>query len=283
LRSSVRVDGSILVFGGPYGNLEATMALLAEARRRAIPARNVVCTGDVVAYAADALATVALIRRAGIRVVMGNCEESLGGGAGDCGCGFAEGTACAALSVAWYAHAQGSLDAASRRWMRLLPRRLDIVVGGRRLAVIHGGVRRINRFIFASTGLAAKRAELAFAGCEGIVAGHCGLPFSQLVDGRLWHNAGAIGMPANDGTDLVWYATLTPRRGGVLVEHHSLAYDHEAAAAKMRAAGLPEGYAGALESGLWPSCDVLPAAERAARGKALSPSSLFWPSVAAAA
>jgi predicted phosphodiesterase len=283
VRGAVRMDGAVLVFGGPYGNLEATQALLAEARRRAIPARNIVCTGDVVAYAADALATTALIRRAGIRVVMGNCEESLGGGAGDCGCGFAEDSTCAALSVAWYAHAQRSLDAASRRWMRLLPRRLDIVVGGRRLAIIHGGARRINRFIFASTPLAAKRTELAFAGCDGVVAGHCGLPFSQLVDGRLWHNAGAIGMPANDGTSRVWYATLTPQRGGLLVEHHSLAYDHAAAAAKMREAGLPAGYADALESGLWPSCDVLPAAERASRGKKLRPSPLFWPAIAAAA
>jgi len=32
---------------------------------------------------------------------------------------------------------------------------------------------------------------------------------------------------------------------------------------------LPEGYAAALESGLWPSCDVLPDAELAYRGRAL--------------
>ena len=283
MRNTVRMDGSVLVFGGPYGNLEATVALLAAARRRAIPARNIVCTGDVVAYAADALATVSLIRRSGIRTVMGNCEEALGGGAGDCGCGFAAGTACQALSVAWYAHAQRSLDAASRRWMRALPRRLDIVVGGRRLAVIHGGARRINRFIFASTKSATKRTELAFAGADGIIAGHCGLPFIQLVDGRLWLNAGAIGMPANDGTARVWYATLSPQHGGILIEHHPLDYDHAAAAAKMRQAGLPEGYAAALASGLWPSGDVLPPAERASRGTALRPPPLFWPSVAVAA
>jgi predicted phosphodiesterase len=283
LRNAVRMDGPVLVFGGPYGNLEATAALLDEARRRGIPSRNIVCTGDVVAYVADALATTVLIRRSGIRTIMGNCEESLGADSGDCGCGFAEGTACATLSVAWYAHARQSLDAASRAWMRGLPRRLDLVVGSRRLAVIHGGARRINRFVFASTPIASKRAELAFVGCDGIIAGHCGLPFSQLVDGRLWHNAGAIGMPANDGTPRVWYAILTPQRGGLLIEHHPLDYDHATAAAKMRARGLPEAYAATLGRGLWPSCDVLPAAERASRGKALRPPRLFWPSAAAAA
>jgi hypothetical protein len=39
LRGAVRMDGPVLAFGGHYGNLEA-IALRAEARRRAIPARG---------------------------------------------------------------------------------------------------------------------------------------------------------------------------------------------------------------------------------------------------
>ena len=45
-----------------------------------------------------------------------------------------------------------------------------------------------------------------------------------------------------------------------------LDYDHAGAAAKMRARGLPEAYAEALEGGLWPDMDVLPAVERAREG-----------------
>jgi hypothetical protein len=45
----------------------------------------------------------------------------------------------------------------------------------------------------------------------------------------------------------------------------------------MREHCLPEGYAAALETGLWPSCDILPPAELAARGKPLEPGTLFWP------
>ena len=43
-----------------------------------------------------------------------------------------------------------------------------------------------------------------------------------------------------------------------------LAYDHAAAAADMRAAGLTQGYDRALETGWWPSEDVLPPALRRA-------------------
>ena len=44
-----------------------------------IPLEPIVCTGDVVAYAADPAATVDLVRGGeGIHVGIGNCEASLG-------------------------------------------------------------------------------------------------------------------------------------------------------------------------------------------------------------
>src|SRR5579872_2062234 len=121
----VRMDGPVLVFGGPYSNLEATRAVLAEARRLGIPPQRIICTGDIVAYGADARATLAAVREAGGWAIMGNCEESLASGAGDCGCGYAEGSACDRLAVEWYAHADRSLDGEGRAWMAQLPRRLD--------------------------------------------------------------------------------------------------------------------------------------------------------------
>jgi len=223
----VAPSGSLLVFGGPYGNLEATMAVFDEARRRAIPAQNVLCTGDLAAYCADPQPVIDLIRVSGIRTVMGNCEEAL-------------------------------------------PRRIDVEIGRRRLAVVHGGVTSINRFVFAS-GDQAIDEELDAAGCEGVIAGHCGLPFTIERGGRIWHNAGVIGMPANDGTSRVWFSVLTPSDDGVTIAHHALSYDHQATAKRMRSCRLPEGYAAALESGLWPSCDVLPAVELSARGRPIEP------------
>ncbi len=268
----------ILIFGGPYSNLEATRALRAEASRRGIPPERLICTGDVVAYCVDPSATVAEIRDWGIHVVMGNCEESLAAASPDCGCGFDEGTACAVLAVDWYSHANAVLDAAARTWMAALPRRIAFRINGVRLLAIHGGVSSINRFLFASTPDAEKTAEMDGLDIDGIVGGHCGLPFTQTVEGRLWHNAGAIGLPANDGTVDGWYAVVEPRGTGVSVTHHRLAYDVATAAAAMRRHQLPEGYSKALETGLWPSIDILPAAERAATGHALSPPhTLFTP------
>jgi predicted phosphodiesterase/pyruvate-formate lyase-activating enzyme len=275
-RPVLALDAPVLVFGGPYGNLEATRALLAAAKNLGIGGERMICTGDVVAYCADPAASVELVRESGAHVVMGNCEESLAAGNGDCGCGFAPGSACEKLSAAWFAHAERALDADARAWMAGLPRRIDLDFEGRRLAVVHGGTSRINRFVFASTTPDVKAAELKGADAEAVIAGHCGLPFTQIIRGKLWHNAGAIGMPANDGTPRTWFSLLVPQAHGLRIEHRALDYDHAAAARKLRAAGLPEEYALALLTGMWPSCDVLPYREIRERGVALRPGHALW-------
>ena len=271
------LEGPVLVFGGPYSNLEAARAIRAEAERRGIPASRTICTGDTVAYCADPGATVALIRDWGIAVVQGNVEEQLGADAGDCACGFTPGSACETLAARWYAHAEREITQGDRRWMADLPRLIRFTLGGRRFAALHGGASRINRWVFASTPAAEKCAEASLAGAEGIVAGHCGLPFVDILGDRLWCNAGTAGLPANDGTPRVWYAILAPERAGAIrIELRPLAYDYTRAAQKMRNAGLPEGYAAALETGLWPPSDVLPPAEQAATGRALAATCDFW-------
>ncbi len=269
-QTKIVADGPVLVFGGCYSNLQATEALLAQAARRGIPPERMVCTGDVVAYGADPAATVALVRHSGVHVVMGNCEEQLAARAADCGCGFAPGSACDRLSGAWFAHAAAALDAAALDWMGALPRQIDLQLGRWRLAVLHGSAAAINEFVFASTGAAIP------PGYDGVVAGHCGLPFTRTVEGRLWHNSGAVGMPANDGTQRAWFSVLSPGPEGLVIEHVAFDYDYGTAARAMRAAGLPEGYAGALETGVWPSCDVLPAPELAIRGAPIIPATLVW-------
>jgi len=273
----IAADGPMLVFGGPYSNLPALRAVLAEAARRGIPPARVVCTGDVVAYGADAAACCDLAMESGIHVLLGNCEENLGARATDCGCGFADGTACDLLSRAWYAHADRQVNQAQRAWMAARPRRMEVALpDGRRLAVLHGGARDISRFLFASAPDDELAEEILATGCDGVIAGHCGMPFARLVGAALWLNAGAIGMPADDGTPRGWFAVLTPAPEALGLEILPLDYDHAAAAAAMRAAGLPEGYAAALASGLWPSCDILPPAERTRRGTPLPPVSLLW-------
>jgi predicted phosphodiesterase len=274
-KNHVLTDGLVAVFGGPYSNLEATRALLDDISRLRIPARNVVCTGDIIAYGADAAETLALVRASGCHVVMGNVEENLAASAADCGCGFEEGSTCDRLSAVWFGHASAQLSANDRAWMADLPRRIDLEIGRYRFAVVHGGVDSINQVVFASTDAAVKLKQIDQAGADGVIGGHCGMPFTQSIGGRLWHNSGAIGMPANDGTARVWYSIFRPEDGGIEIEHRALRYDQASAAAKMRRIGLPE-YANALGSGVRVDAGTLPLPEQRICGVPLEEGRSRW-------
>lgn len=272
----VRADGPVLVFGGPYSNLQATEAVLSEARRLEVPKERIICTGDLTAYCGDPVATIDLVKDSGIHVVMGNCDLQIAEAADSCGCGFPSDSFCERLSSAWFAYANKLVRADQRTWLAELPRRVDLEVAGRRLAVIHGGISVINRFVFATTPADIKRQEIELSGCDGVIGGHCGLPFSEIVDGQLWHNAGVIGMPANDGTPRVWFSLLTPVSAGLQIEHRAISYDHIAAASRMQRAGLPDEYRVALACGIWPSCDVLPRGETRVQGAHIEVGSVLW-------
>ncbi len=265
-RIEVDQAAPMLVFGGPYSNLQATDAMRQEALRRLLPETNIICTGDVVAYAADPEPTSALLREWGIPVVAGNCEEQIAAGAGDCGCGFEEGSACDLLAKGWYPYANARVSTETRTWMAGLPAAITFNFRGREVCVIHGGTKQVNSFIFASE-TDAIAAEHASAGADIVMAGHAGLPFLARTPTGVWVNAGVIGMPANDGTPDGWFAMLEDAGSGALnIRTRRLVYDHNAAAAAMRRSGHANGYARTLITGIWPSLDILPELERGATG-----------------
>lgn len=259
-------DQPLLVFGGPYSNLAATWALQAEADRLGVSASRIICTGDVVAYCAEPEETAQAVRAWGVHVIQGNCEQQLAAGADDCACNFEEGSACAALAKGWYPFANARVSAETRAWMRALPETLRFSFAGRTFRVVHGGVAQVNRWVFESQG-GVLAEELALAHADIVLAGHAGLPFIARAGQRTWFNPGVIGMPANDGTPDVWYGLIRAQSDAIVLSTHRLAYDHRRAAAAMRRFGHANGYARTLITGLWPSLDVLPPAERAATGR----------------
>ncbi|MEM8796875.1 MAG: metallophosphoesterase family protein [Pseudomonadota bacterium] len=266
-------DRPVLVFGGPYSNLEASRALLEEVARLGIPSDHVICTGDIVAYCGNPRETVDLMKESGFHFIQGNCEENLSNAIDDCGCGFDEGSECAILSDKWYALAQAATTAEQKDWMGTLPHRIAFTYAGKRFHVLHGSNRDISEFIFPSTDPERKAAIIEETGADVVIAGHSGMPFTQEIGDKIWHNAGVIGLPPNDGTPKVWYSIIEMIDGELIFHHRALDYDHEAAAETMRGLGLLE-YADALVSGIYPSQSILPADEIGKTGQAIPTSSV---------
>jgi len=261
LKSLGDIHGPILVFGGVYSNLQALEALYGEAENRNIPASNIICTGDIVAYCAQPLECINFIKQWGIHSIAGNVEINLYQGDDDCGCNFSEGSRCDTFSRQWFPFLKDQITDKEIRWMASLPQFLEFNYCEKRFFVLHGSYDNTSEFIFRSSPWEIKKRSFQAAKADVILAGHCGLPFYQQKDENLWLNAGVIGMPANDGTPRVWYALLTDEDKDLNFQIIPLNYDYGQAAFLMENLPLPQAYRNTLSSGIWDNSEILPKKE----------------------
>ena len=131
----------------------------------------------------------------------------------------------------------------------------------------HGSPRRVNEFLWESTSpdrflevlLDTHEADVLFVT-------HTGIPWRrELSGGRVVHNVGAIGRPANDGRTEVWYTLVTWTDDGRLFASQNIqvAYDHQRLAQQMRDEALPDEFIETILTGWWTTClEILPAKER---------------------
>ena len=264
------LNGQVLVFGGVYGNLQALEALIKVAEEKNIPKSNIICTGDVVAYCAQPEECVQLMRSWEIHCIAGNVEIQLSTGQDDCACDFIEGGRCDTFSKNWYPFVRSQLSEASLKWMRQLPEFLRFKYSEKSVLVVHGSYHYTSEYIFKSTEWKTKQNNFDDSSADIILAGHCGLPFSQEESGKHWLNPGVIGMPANDGTSRVWFVMLDDHAQQFNYQHLPLLYDFKKANDLMLAKQLPEAYAKTLITGVWDNCEILPETETKNQGKALS-------------
>ena len=272
------IQTPLLIFGGCYSNLQATQALQKWAQDNNFKPEQCICTGDIVAYCGNPYETVELIRDWGVHCIQGNVEQSLATQADDCGCGFVEGSVCDTLSRGWYLFADNAVSQDQRDWFVELPEHLRITISGKSIQIVHGAASDVSRFMFASQPDSDFIDEFALIDTnhnvetDVVIAGHSGLPFTKHIVtnnhlNKQWHNSGALGMPANDGTQDVWFSVLKIIEDEIQFAHHRLEYDVESVVQQMLKNNLTQGYQKALKTGLWPSMDVLPDDEKQQQGR----------------
>lgn len=270
------MKNKLLLFGGVYSNLQALEKLKQVADELGFLPEQVICNGDIVGYCAQPEETVQLIKDWGIQCITGNVELQLREGQEDCGCDFDEGTRCDVFSRQWYPFAQKLISKESVEWLKEMPEHLSFEFAGKNISVVHGAKSHVSKYIFKSTPWQEKQVELDLCQADVIIAGHSGLPFTDVKEGKLWINPGVIGMPANDGTTRVWYGVLSQENGQLKVDHCSFEYDNKTANQLMIENKLPEEYAKTLLTGLWDNCEILPEEETNQQGMGILYSSTLY-------
>jgi len=257
------VSGRVSIFGGVYNNYLALAALLEDAPSRA---SELFCLGDVGAFGPHPDRSVGILREAGVPIVQGNYDRSVGLRRGDCACGYTDprDNHFAALS---YAYTFRNTSERNKDFLATLPDEIRLLgPKGERVLLCHGSPRRQNEFLWESLSPDPFLARLLDdAQCDVLAVTHTGIPWKRhLPGGRLVVNVGAIGRPANDGETHVWYAVLDLSGEAPDAAFIPLRYDHERLAGEMRSERIVEPFVKTVETGWWTTClEILPARERA--------------------
>lgn len=239
-----------------HGNLPALESVLEETDRRGADA--VYHLGDLVGYAPWPNEVVSLLRERSIPGVAGNYDSTTATDYEHCGCRY-EDAKQEELSHVSYGWTREHLSAESKRWLGGLPFRIDLRprgghVAGPRLILVHGNPvlntvywteDRPDDFCLKMAGqLGAKAGDV-------VGFGHTHRPWHRTVEGIHFVNTGSVGRP-KDGDWRAGLALVEMSGDRVVVEFVRVEYDLERAVSAIRESGLPDDFAGYLETGGMP-------------------------------
>ncbi|HSH23892.1 MAG TPA: radical SAM protein [Acidimicrobiales bacterium] len=252
------------VCGGIYSNPYALRAFLDDARAQGC--ERLFCLGDLGGFGAEPDAIWPLLVDNGVECIAGNYDVAIGRGDDDCGCGYRDPRDNEFAQLIYdFTKAHTSDEFAA--WMRTLSTEHRETVEGLDVHFVHGSPLVLNDFFWESLDDDEVRLRVKTSGADVLCCTHTGLPWQKRVDDCLVVNVGALGRPANDGRREVWYAIIDLDDGEAEARLVPLAYDWQAHAASMRAAGLPEPFVETVETGWWTTClEVVPPLERS-RGR----------------
>jgi predicted phosphodiesterase len=239
---------SYLILSDIHGNLEALNAVLADARERY---DQILCLGDLVGYGADPNAVVAWARDNVRAIVRGNHDKVC------VGLEPSENYNVAAQASARWTQAE--LQPKHREYLERLPRGPLPYEG---IDLVHGSPADEDEYLLSSSQLAEQlpflENQVTFFGHTHVQGGFLLAPHGTRVipanlalsvepDYFYLINPGSVGQP-RDRDPRAAYALYSPKER--TVEFRRAAYNADRAAAKIRAAGLPEFLASRLLEGI---------------------------------
>ena len=240
----------VALFGDIHGNRHALDATWVDIQSQH-PDR-VYCLGDLVGYGAFPNEVTERIRTAGYPTVMGNYDDGVGYDRDECGCAYREALdqELGQQSLEW-TKARTRPD--NKAYLRTLVPEVRFDVDGTRVLLVHGSPLKMNEYLFEDRPLSSFQRLAQSSHADVIAFGHTHLPYRKDVGGVLFVNAGSVGKPKDGDPRACW--VLLDIGATTVVEFRRVDYDVAAAAAAVRASGLPAKFARDLERGGAPATE----------------------------
>ncbi len=222
-----------------HANLPALEAVLARIDELGIT--RIFCGGDLVGYGPHPNEVCELIQARDILTIYGNYDYAIARDLEDCGCAYItpHDRELGQQSVDWTLANTGR---AAKDFMRGLPFDMHFPVGDADAHLVHGSPRRVNEYLFEDKP-ASLYERLARAETDQVmVFGHTHKPWVREYGGVLFVNCGSVGKP-KDADPRAAFAILRAAPGRPQVTIERVAYDAQAVADQVAAAGLPQEFA----------------------------------------
>ena len=242
------------LFSDVHANLPALDAVLEDVRSRA-RADAIYHLGDLVGYGASPNEIVERIDVWRVPGVAGNYDSTVAADYEHCGC-RSESPRQEELAQVSYAWTQSRVSRRTKALLAGLPFRIDLKpLGGHApgptVTLLHA--TPTNNLVYVTEDRAdeflAKMARQAGLRAGDVLCfGHTHKPWHRVVDGVLFVNTGSVGRP-KDGDPRAAYVVLDVGGESADAEVVRVPYDVEAAAASIKAAGLPDDFADFLRTG----------------------------------
>jgi putative phosphoesterase len=234
----------VAVFSDVHGNLPALEAVLDDIGRQQVDA--VYCLGDLVGYAPFPNEVTERIRREQIPTIIGNYDDGVGFDRDECGCAYRQEDERrrGQQSLEW---TKAVVTPENKAFLRALLPEIRTMVDEKRLLLVHGSPRKMNEYLFEDRPLSTFERLAASSNTDVIVFGHTHKPYTKLVSGVWFVNAGSVGKP-KDGNWHACYCILDVAANppGVFIR---VPYDLAVVTRAIRASDLPSEFAADLEDG----------------------------------
>ncbi|TDB39497.1 MAG: metallophosphoesterase [Actinobacteria bacterium] len=253
----------IAVYSDIHGNVGALEAVYRDMDDAGLLERY--CLGDLVGYGADPAGVVARVRESGDPVVQGNYDRGIGNRLGDCGCYYA--TEQARLDgQASYDFTTAAIADDDAAWLAGLPDQLRLEHEGARLLFCHGSPRKVNEYLLPDRSDRQLERLAREAAADVVCVGHVHISYHRSpAPGVHYVSSGSVGKPKDGDSRACWVELVLGDPGHVArlgdpaaaaagatdtwlaVVTHRVIYAIETEVAAMRAAGLPESLARAIQ------------------------------------
>jgi putative phosphoesterase len=223
------------VMSDVHANLEALQAVLGR-----LEGLEIYCLGDLVDYGANPNEVIDVIKRRGVKSIVGNHDVAALDG------DTSLFNPRAAMSSKWTAK---TLTTSSVEFLRGLPQELRMRVERVDVYLTHGSPEdRLWEYVDPRIHSDLFGYYLDETGSRLIGLGHTHIPYVWEDGGRIVFNPGSVGQP-RDGDSRAAYAIVSVDGDKASVKLERVEYDIEAATSKIRTAGLPESFADRLLAG----------------------------------